>query len=240
MLRLEIKKTLIALLILALMLVGALQVRAKESDDAILMRMVRHHVEQNMIWPADCMRMEFLSAMPTMNDLKGKITYKIESKAREEYIGDSSFTIRIFANGIFAREESVRIRIEVLRDFIVSVNSIVKDSILQASDVTVQKKWVRSIPMNTVSSLDEVVGKNITVGIRPNTTITRVMLKDVMPVRKGKMVQVVLDSGAMKMMMNGIAEEDGAEDALVRIRNISSNKIIYARVIGHGKVQVDF
>ncbi len=240
MLRLEVKKTLIALLILALMFAGALQVRAKENDDAAMMRKIRLHVEQNMIWPADGMRMEFLSGMPKMDDLKGKITYSIESKAREEYIGDSTFTIRIFANGIFAREENVRVRIEVQRDFIVSVNNIAKDSILQTSDVTVQKKWVRSIPMNTVSSMEEVLGKNIIVNIRPNTTITRVMLKEVMPVRKGKMVQVVLDSGTMKMMMNGIAEEDGAEDALVRIRNISSNKIIYARVIGHGRVQVDF
>jgi len=42
------------------------------------------------------------------------------------------------------------------------------------------------------------------------------------------------------MMMSGMAEEDGAEDAVVKVRNLNSNKIIYARVIGQSKVQIDF
>ena len=240
MLNIEIKKPLLMFLILALISAGVLQAGAKENTDAAMMQKIRQHIEKNMIWPADSMRMEFLSAMPQMDDLKGKITYSIESRTREEYIGDTAFTVRIFANGIFAREENVRVRIEVQKDFVVSVNSIAKDSVLQASDVTLQKKWVRSIPMNAISSMDEALGKNVVAGIRPNTMITRTMLKDVMPVKKGKMVQVILDSGAMKMLMNGVAEEDGADDAFIRIRNITSNKIIYARVIGQGKVQVDF
>jgi flagella basal body P-ring formation protein FlgA len=240
MVSLEFRYKKIFLLLMAMMLAGPSPTWAKESQDAVMMQKVRRHIEQNMIWPVDCVRIEFLSAMPRMDDLKGKVTCNIESKPREEYIGDTSFTIRLFADGIFAREENVRVRIEVLRDFVVSVNNIAKDSVLQASDVALQKKWVRSIPMNTVSSLEEAVGKSLIVSIRPHTTITRLMLKDVLPVRKGKMVQVVLDNGVMRMMMNGIAEEDGAEDALVRIRNISSNKIIHARVIGQGKVQVDF
>jgi len=159
--------------------------------------------------------------MPRIDNLSGKITSTIESRSREEYIGDTSFSIRIFANGIFLKEESVRVRIEVLHDFVVSQNSISRDSILSADDITVQKKWVRSIPMNTISSLDEALGKTITMSIRPNTQIVRSMLKEVMPVKKGKMVQVILDNGAMKMMMNGIAEEDGAEDSLVKVRNLS-------------------
>lgn len=233
-------RNLAVLIVLGLMLATLTPATAKESGDAVLMKKIRAHVEENIIWPAENMRMEFLSALPKTDDLAGRLTYTIDSRTREEYLGDTSFNVRIFANGIFAREETVRVRIEVLRDFVVSLNNIAKDTVLRASDVTVQKKWVKTIPMNAVSSLDEALGKNMIVSVRPNTLITRPMLKDVMPVRKGKMVQVLLDSGSMKMMMNGLAEEDGAEDAVVRVRNISSNKIIYARVIGQGKVQVDY
>jgi flagella basal body P-ring formation protein FlgA len=59
-------------------------------------------------------------------------------------------------------------------------------------------------------------------------------------VKKGKMVQVILHNGALSLMTNAVAEEDGAEDALVRVRNWTSNKVISARVIGPSKVQVDF
>jgi flagellar basal body P-ring formation protein FlgA len=230
----------LALMVCALTLIGSSEAFCKEKNDDMLMQRIRQHIEKNMLWPVENIRIEFLSRMPSMDNLSGKITCGIESRPREEYVGDTSFSIRLFSNGIFIREESIRVRIEVLRDFIVSQKSIVKDSILSDADVTVQQKWVRSIPMNTVSSLDEALGKNITVSIRPNTQITRTMLKDVMPVKKGKIVQVILDNGVMKMMMSGIAEEDGADDALVKVRNLNSNKIIYARVIGQGKVQIDF
>jgi len=238
----RIKLSLIlTMLATAILLVAAVsQATARESFDAELKQKIRRHIEQNMVWPAENMRMEFLSALPSTDDLTGKITYSIESRSREEYIGDTSFALRIFVNGIFVREANVRVRIEVLRDFVVALTSITRDSIVQSSDVTVQKKWVRNIPMNSVSSVDDVLGKSMVIGLRPNTMITRTMFKDIAPVRKGKMVQVIVDNGAMKMMMNGIAEEDGANDNLVRIRNINSNKIIYARVIGQGKVQVEF
>jgi flagellar basal body P-ring formation protein FlgA len=236
-------KTKIRLIILAafvLTLAGISPVLSKPGDEQILMQDIRRHISQNMLWPAENMRMEFLSGMPKLDHMAGKVTFSIESRPREEYIGDTSFTVRIFSNGIFVREENVRIRIEVLRDFLVSLNNTPKDSILAADDITVQKKWVKIIPLNSLSSPEEAVGKIITVNVRPNTQLTRNMLKDVMPVKKGKMVQVILDNGAMTMMMNGIAEEDGADDAVVKIRNIGSNKVIYARVIGPGKVQVDF
>jgi flagellar basal body P-ring formation protein FlgA len=228
------------LMVCSLMLIGPSPVFCKQSPEEILMEQIRQHVEKNMLWPADSMRMEFLSRLPAMDKFSGKITYSIESRPKEQYIGDTSFGVRIFSNSIFVREETVRVRIEVLRDLVVSTNSISRDSILSASDVTVQKKWMRNVPLNALSLLDEAVGKNIVVGIGPNTQITKSMLKEVMPVKKGKMVQVILDNGVMKMMMSGVAEEDGADDSMVKVRNLNSNKIIFARVVGQGKVQVDF
>jgi flagellar basal body P-ring formation protein FlgA len=240
MFRINGKILFLAWMICALTLIGSLPADCKPNNDEMLMQKIRQHIEKNMIWPVENVRIEFLSKMPSMDNLSGKITYSIESRSREEYVGDTSFSVRLFSNNIFLKEEAVRVRIEVLREFVVSQNSIARDSVLSASDVIVQEKWVRSIPMNAVTSLDEALGKTITVSICPNTQITRPILKDVMPVKRGKLVQVILDNGMMKMMMRGVAEEDGAEESIVKVRNLTSNKIIYARVIGQGKVQVDF
>ncbi len=240
MLSMKAKVRLILIVICCLTLAGISRIQAKPGDEQMLMQGIRQHIEQNMNRPAENVRMEFCSVLPKLDNLSGKVTFSIESRPREEYLGDTSFAVRIFSGGIFVREENVRVRIEVLRDFVVSTNNIAKDSILAAGDVTLQQKWVKSIPLNGLSSIDEALGKILIVSIRPNIQLTRNMLKEVMPVKKGKMVQVILDNGAMKMMTSGIAEEDGAEDAMVKIRNTNSNKVIYARVIGHGKVQVDF
>ncbi len=227
------------LMVIAFLCTGVSSSFCINSNEA-LMNQIRRHIEQNISYPPDSVRIEFISALPKMEHLSGKVSCKIESRSNEEYIGDTTFNIRISTNDVLMKEESVRVRIEVLREFIVSQNSIVRGQIVSTDDVTMQKKWVRRIPLNSVSSIDEVVGKTMIVSIRPNTQITRSMLKEIMPVRKGKMVQIILDNGVMRMLTNGVAEEDGAEDSLVKVRNLSSNKIIYARVVGPSRVQVDF
>ena len=240
MFRLNEKILFLALMICFLALIGPSSAFCKQDDEKILMQEITQYIHNNMIWPAESVRIELLTGLPKIENIKGEMTLHIASRPREEYIGDTSFNVRIFINNILFKEVPVRVRIEVLQEFVVSLKSISRDSILSEDDVTVQKKWVKNIPMNTLSSLDEAIGKNIVVPVRPNTQIIRSMLKQVMPVKKGKMVQVILDNGAMKMMMSGIAEEDGAAESLVKVRNVVSNKIIYARVVGPAKVQVDF
>ncbi|MCG6537203.1 MAG: flagellar basal body P-ring formation chaperone FlgA, partial [Syntrophales bacterium LBB04] len=153
---------------------------------------------------------------------------------------DSYFALKLYNNGVLFREESIRVRIEVFREFVVSIKNLGRDSIIGVNDVTLQKKWVRSIPLNSISNMDEVVGKLLCVSIRPNTEISRNMLKEVTAVKRGKMVQIVLDSGAINITTTGLSEEDGAEGSFVKVRNITSNKIFYARVIGESRVRVDF
>ncbi len=209
-------------------------------DQEKLAQAIKEHIEINMPWPTDSVRIELTSQLPELADIKGRLSFKVESRSKENYLGDTSFALRIFQNSVFIKETTVRVRIEVLREFVVSTNNLGRDAIITHNDISLQKKWVRSIPINVISSLEEAIGKTICIGIRPNTEITRNMLKDVMPVKKGKMVNIILDNGVMKIMTMGLSEEDGADGAIVKVRNIASSKIIYARVIGQSKVKVDF
>jgi flagella basal body P-ring formation protein FlgA len=209
-------------------------------NQEILAKAITEHIEKNMPWPADSARIELLSQLSAIVADKVGLSFKVTIRSREEYLGDTSFTLRIFQNDVFLKEETVRVRIEVLREFVVSTNNLGRDTLITANDVSLQKKWIRSIPINSISTLEEATGKIMAVSIRPNTEITRNMLKELMPVKKGKMVHIILDNGVMKIMAMGLSEEDGAEGAIVKVRNITSSKTIYARVIGQSKVKVDF
>jgi flagella basal body P-ring formation protein FlgA len=205
-----------------------------------LQREIRRHVEENSLYPVDHLRVEVLSSPPAPDRVKGKVSYSIDSRSGEALLGETTLQVRLYEAGRFAGEKSIRVRIEVLQDFVFSLGPVARNTVLSDQDVTVQKRWVRRIAQNAVSSLDEVLGKRLTVSVRPQTQITRNMLREDTPVKKGKMVQVILHNGALSLMTNAVAEEDGAEDALVRVRNWTSNKVISARVIGPSKVQVDF
>lgn len=209
-------------------------------DQEMINKAIQVHIEKNMPWPAGFMRFEILSSLPEITIPLGKFHWKVDNKGNDDYLGDTYFVLKLYNNGVLFREESIKVRIEVLREYVVSVKSMGRDTIIGAGDVALQKKWVRSIPLNTISNLNEVVGKTLCMTIRPNAEILRNMIKEVTAVKRGKAVQIVLDSGAMNISTMGLSEEDGAEGSFVKVRNISSNKIIYAKVVGESKVRVDF
>ena len=209
-------------------------------DQEQLNKAIGMYIEKNMHWAPGQMRFEMLTSLPQIAMPAGKISWKVDTRGNEDYLGESSFVLKLYNNGVLFREESIRVRIEVLREFVVSVKNLGRDCIIGANDVSLQKKWVRSIPLNAISSMDEIVGKLLCVGVRQNAEIFRNMIKEVTAVKRGKMVQIVLDTGAINITTMGLSEEDGAEGSFVKVRNISSNKTIYARVVGEARVKVDF
>jgi flagella basal body P-ring formation protein FlgA len=66
------------------------------------------------------------------------------------------------------------------------------------------------------------------------------MLKTVKTIKRGKMVKIVLENGPMMIVTFGLSEEDGSRGDFIKVRNISSNKIVYAKVIDDSSVRVDF
>lgn len=209
-------------------------------DQEKLNRAVGLHIEKNMPWMKGSVRFEILSALPQLAMPEGKVTWKVESRGNEDYLGETNFVLKLYNNGVLFREEPIRARIEVLREFVISTKNMGRNHVVAAEDISLQKRWVRSIPLNSISHMNDVIGKSMCLAVRPNTEITGNMLKAVNAVTRGRIVQVVLDSGAINITTMGMAEEDGVEGSFVRVRNISSNKIIYARVVGESKVKVDF
>jgi flagella basal body P-ring formation protein FlgA len=66
------------------------------------------------------------------------------------------------------------------------------------------------------------------------------MLKSVKTIKRGKMVKIVLESGPMTIMTFGLCEEDGNRGDFIKVRNTSSNKTFYARVVDDSSVRIEF
>jgi flagellar basal body P-ring formation protein FlgA len=200
---------------------------------------VRDYIEANMPWPQGTVRIDFLSGEPETIPQGRNLTLRIEPAGNAEFIGDAAFLVRVLSGGKLLRTETVRIRIEVLRDIVVAARAIRSGIILTEQDVRLVKKWVRRIPPDSLSSLDETLGKRITTQARPGMEISVNMLREVPLVQKGKIVKVVFENGVMRITTVGMSEEDGTAGSIVRVRNVTSNKIIYARVLGDSLVGIE-
>jgi flagellar basal body P-ring formation protein FlgA len=113
-------------------------------------------------------------------------------------------------------------------------------TVLTESDIRTARRWVRRIHPQSLASMEAAAGKRLTIQVASGTEILATMLKEVPLVRRGKMVKMVFDNGPMQIVTVGMSEEDGIAGNIIRVKNITSNKVIYARVLSDSIVGIGF
>ncbi|HUV49826.1 MAG TPA: flagellar basal body P-ring formation chaperone FlgA [Anaerolineae bacterium] len=202
---------------------------------------VRTYIEKNMSLPKSVVRVEFPAGVPDDVRLTGKkITYRVLSRRNEDFMGNSSFTVRCYENGTFLNAKTVKARIEVLMDVVVSTKSLNRNVRINHDDVRIVKRWFDRLPSNVISSLDAVVGMKLCTNVKPNTEMTGNMVRSMPIVKKGKPVRIVFEKDTMRITTIGLSDQDGMHGELIKVRNVSSKKVIYARVMGNSLVKVEF
>lgn len=200
---------------------------------------VRHYIEANATWPPETMRVNFLTEEPDLSDQKKPITIRVEPAGYYDFIGNAAFLVRFFEDATLLRTETVRTRIEVRRNMVVAAKALSAGSILTKGDLRQTKKWVRRINMHAIATTEDAIGKRLTRQIRPGMEIVENMLRDVPLVKKGKPVKVIYHTDLMEIVTMALPEEDGSAGAIIKLRNPSSNKIIYGRVVSDAIVELN-
>jgi len=201
---------------------------------------VRTYIEKNMPWPKSAVRVEFPARVSDLSLMGKKITCRVLSRRNEDFIGNSSFTVRCYENGTFLNGKTVRARIEVLMDVVVSTKSLRRNVKIERGDVRLVKKWFNRLPSNIISSHDAVVGMKLRTNVKLNTAITGNMVRSIPMVKRGKPVRIVFENGPIRITTIGFPEQDGMYGELIKVRNVSSKKVIYARVTDNFLVKVEF
>jgi len=201
---------------------------------------VRAYIKKNMPWPEGTVRVEFPVRVSDLSLPGEKITCRVRSKRNEDFIGNSVFIVRFYGNGEFLKEKNVRARLDVLMDVVVSTKSLPRNTRIDCDDVKPIKKRFDRVPLNIISNLDNIVGKRLRTSVKPNTEITRNMVRNSPMVKRGKLVRIVLENDSMRIMTIGLSQQDGMLGDMIKVKNISSRRTIYARVMGDSLVRVEF
>ncbi len=201
---------------------------------------VKAYIEKNMPWEKDNVHILFPAGTPDVAYSGDKISYEVRAGRNEEYIGDTAFKVLFFKDDTLIREEPVRVRMEVMLAIPVSTRALERDTEIRNEDIKIVGRWFTRMPYSAITDPAEVIGKRAASSIRPNCEITRSMVKNSVLVARGKIVRIVLESGPMRILSVGLAEENGGRNDVIRVRNTSSSKMVYARVIDYSVVKVEF
>lgn len=129
-------------------------------------------------------------------------------------------------------------QVNLYREVAVSLRSLARNSVVQASDVQLAERDVSSLRQGYMLSLDNVIGQKLTRPIQPNQIISANYLKAAAAINKGDEVVISARGSSMSVRMPGVALEEGAIGQQIRVRNTRSQRIVHARVTAPGQVEV--
>lgn len=92
---------------------------------------------------------------------------------------------------------------------------------------------------DTITDIASLIGKSPIRTISAARPIRERELQRPQVVKRDDLVKIVYSQGAMEISTNGQAMDDGAQGALINVKNLQSDRIIQARVVNSAMVVID-
>ncbi|ADZ90308.1 flagellar basal body P-ring formation chaperone FlgA [Marinomonas mediterranea] len=128
----------------------------------------------------------------------------------------------------------------ILIDGIKTSVPISRGSVITPTNTTTGKVDITTIRGHLYTAKTPPYGLVASRNIRINTFITDKITKQPILVKKGARVLITARSGRISVKMNGTALEDGAKGQQIRVKNASSGRIVYGKVVSDSEVLVNY
>ncbi|WP_341303523.1 flagellar basal body P-ring formation chaperone FlgA [Pseudomonas sp. TMP25] len=162
------------------------------------------------------------------------LTTTLESPA--EPIG--RVTLRVRCDGAAPWTVFVPAQVRLYREVVIANRPMKRDSLVTEMDVVMAERDVGLLNQGYLTALRQALGKKLTRPLQPDHVIAPTHVQIAEAIRKGDQVVISARSGGMSVRMPGEALSDGIIGKQISVRNQRSNRVVRARVIGPGQVEV--
>ena len=123
-------------------------------------------------------------------------------------------------------------------DVPVAAHSVQPGESLAESDLNYVTLGADKMTDDLIRSANDLVGKEVRRSLMEGSTISQRDLRPAQLVKRGNLVTMVVANGGLHITAKGRALADGAEGDVVKVMNLTSNKVIEGTVNERGDVEV--
>jgi flagella basal body P-ring formation protein FlgA len=169
---------------------------------------------------------------------RGMVSFQVESSDLISKSGRLNGYIDVMIDEVKKDRLSISGSVEKIEQVLVAKRSIKKDDIITPADFEYQARNVFDLKSDFILSDQVIKGKMLRIPIRKGSVLTQSMLADLPLIKKGDVVSLVAQNDAMIIVTTGVSKEDGFENQLIKVENISSGRLIKGVVKSKSKVEV--
>lgn len=147
-------------------------------------------------------------------------------------------TVRVSCEGGTPWTVFVPAQVKLYRKVIIAIRPLKRDTVLTESDVSLVERDVGLLSQGYMTDMNQVLGTKLKRGVMTDQVLAPVTIEQAEAIRKSDQVVISARKGGINVRMPGEALSDGVIGEQIRVRNLSSKRVIRARVVGPGQVEV--
>lgn len=147
-------------------------------------------------------------------------------------------TTRVRCEGSAPWTVFVPAEVRLYRPVVVLTRPLKRMSIVKTTDVSLQEHDVGQLGQHFLTDPQMAIGKKLTRQLGSDQILLSTHLQVAEVIRRGDQVVISARGSTVNVRMPGEALTDGAPGQQINVRNLRSQRVVRARVIGPGQVEV--
>ncbi|WP_297056994.1 flagellar basal body P-ring formation chaperone FlgA [Thermosulfurimonas sp.] len=224
--------------LLVLLWTGTL-VRAQSLGREHFERLFQQWVVRALPWPEKEVEIVRLSAEPLPVEVPEGAVERVKVIGIPRP-GSNTLLVDYLQNGRLLVRVRVLGYVEVRVPVVVLTRPVPRGACLTREDLTVVRRPLTRLPQDVIGDIREALGKCARYGLSPGRPLRASQIEIPPIVRRNQIVNIVARGRFITVVTKGQAREDGRPGEIIRVRNLSSKREIYARVVDAHTVEVSF
>lgn len=170
------------------------------------------------------------------DNIRAEVTFRTPPK-----LGPNSFLLRFFSKeGRLLATVRGACYLEAEIPVVVLKRPLPRHAILGPKDLALEKRPASRLPRDVITEMDEALGKRLRLSLRAGQILRAYALEDPPVIKRGNLVRIVARGKAFTVSALGEARQDGRPGEIIKVRNLSSKREVFAKVVDSKTVEVSF
>ena len=170
----------------------------------------------------------------------GEITYTVLNQIHPQYLGSKTLSIMLNVDGNPIKKLTMHSVLNLYDDVVITSHRLRRNTIISEDDLTMARCKITGFAHQLIPSIADAIGLKVTKSLGSGAVLLTRYVKRPPLVLRGDLVTIMVKSGRLTITAHGEAKSKGAKGDMIKIKNLASRRIISAKVLEQGLVEVAF
>ena len=146
-------------------------------------------------------------------------------------------TVNVKCNGNKPWTLYVPVQVKVMQDVVVLSHALSRNSIIAQSDLQIEQRDINRMNSGYFSDPQKVIGKIIKRSVGGGLALSPAYVESQKLVKRGQQVILLAETRGITVKMAGTAMENGGSGERIKVKNLSSNRVIEGQITEEGVIK---